>query len=107
MLSFKKTAEASYIAVFQSKHEVLSRNDCYLVKKEVLKLLKSHLEVTIDLHGVKNIEKSGVIFLHELKRLMNSRKCTLRFVNADPAVSIIIADIERKKLQNEIGIGMD
>jgi ABC-type transporter Mla MlaB component len=97
MLAIKKTGEGYYLATLTGEKEELGRNECHLMKKELMTLLKAHHEITVNVKGIKSIASGGFHILHELKNIADARRCKIRFINAEPSVETILAELTQKK----------
>lgn len=102
MVSIKKTGEGYYLASLNGKLEVLDRNAAYLIRKEIITLMKPHREISLDLKGVSKIESGGFKILQELKSLMENRKCKLRFINVEATLLGKISDLNKIKKQPDL-----
>jgi anti-anti-sigma regulatory factor len=87
MITISKTGEGYYLVSLQGKPELLGKNSCLLIKNEILVLMKPHREISLDFKGVIKIDPAGYEILHELKSLMDEKKCKLRFINIDSSIS--------------------
>ncbi len=99
MITVKKLDENKYYVALISDSNVLNRNNCYIIKKELIKLMKAQREITLDLVGVENIDFSGLEILLELRDMMDAKKCKFTFTNVDPSVSKKISAVKSKKQQ--------
>ena len=102
MVTIRKTGEGYYLASLVGKNEVLDRNAAYLIKKELIKLIKPHREISLDLKGVTTIESGGFKILQELKSQMETRKCKLRYINVEAALWSKISDLNKSKKQTDL-----
>ncbi|MBN2520239.1 MAG: anti-sigma factor antagonist [Bacteroidales bacterium] len=107
MITIKKTGEGYYLASLQKQTDTLDRNYCYFIKKELVKLMKPHREISLDLKGVTKIENNGLKILYELKYLMDNKKCKLRFINIDPSIQKKITELTGKSLKQPKGIDIE
>jgi ABC-type transporter Mla MlaB component len=99
MVTIKKTGEGYYLASLDGKLEVIDRNAGYLIRKELIKLMKPHREISLDLKGVSRIETGGFKILQDLKSLMDTRKCRLRFINVEASLVSKGTDLNKIKKQ--------
>jgi len=99
MVTIKKTGEGYYLALLDNKLEVIDRHAGYMIRKELIKLMKPHREISLDLKGVSRIESGGFKILQELKSLMETRKCRLRFINVEASLISKVTDMNKIKKQ--------
>ena len=99
MFSIKKTGEGYYLATLTNNQEVLSRIECNHLKRELSQIVKPHREISINIKGVKSINKEGYRILEELKWLADQRNCKIRYINVDPLISASISKLTEKKVQ--------
>jgi hypothetical protein len=97
VIAVKKTGEGYYLATLTDKPEVLDRNAVYLIRKELIKLMKSHREISLDLKGVARIKPGGLKILQELKIQMDSKKCKLRFINVEASLIDKIDELRKSR----------
>ncbi|MFH0758159.1 MAG: STAS domain-containing protein [Bacteroidota bacterium] len=107
MLTIRKTGEGYYLASLTGEKEELGRNDCHLMKKDLMAVLKPHREITISMKGVKSITAGGIHILEELKHAADARKCKIRFINAEPSVAPVLAELTQKKAQQHNTLEID
>lgn len=86
MLKIKKTGEGHYLATLEHRTEELDRNNSYLIKKELSSIVKPHREITVDIKGVYSINIGGYKIIQELLNKANTKKCKIKFINAEPFV---------------------
>lgn len=86
MLKIKKTGEGHYLATLDHRTEELDRNNSNLIKKELSPIIKSNREITVDIKGVFSINIGAYKILHELLNKANAKKCSIKFINAEPFV---------------------
>ncbi len=99
MLTIKKTGEGYFLASLTGHNEELGRNECHMIKKEIMPIIKSHREISINLKGIKSIDNGGFNILHELKGVSDKNGCKLRFINVEPVLTTKIAGLTDKKAQ--------
>lgn len=99
MITVKKLEENKYYVALVADSNTLNRSNCYIIKKELTKLMKAQREITLDLTGVKNIDFSGLEILLELRDMMDTKNCRFKFLNVDPAISKKISGVKSKKEQ--------
>ena len=87
MLNIKKTGEGHYLATLINRTEELDRNNSYLIKKELSSIVKPHREITVDIKGVKSVNNGGYKMIHDLLNMADTKKCKIKFINAEPSVS--------------------
>jgi ABC-type transporter Mla MlaB component len=104
MLTIKKTGEGYYLASLAGHNEALGRIECNLIKKEIRTVMKPHREVTINVKGIKSIDKRGFQILLELQHIADANRCKVRYINADPAVAQKLRDLTEKKRQQFLEI---
>lgn len=107
MLTIKKTGEGYYLASLTGHKEKLGRNECHMMKKEIMTILKPHREITININGIKSIDKGGFNILHELKNVADRNKCKLRFINVEPSLTSKISGLTDKKIQPQKEVEID
>jgi hypothetical protein len=97
MLTIQRTGEGYYLVSLTGHKDKLGRIECYLMKKEIMTILKPHREISINMKGIKSIYNGGYIILHELKNQAENSKCKLRFINAEPSVYVKITGLNELK----------
>ena len=62
------------------------------------------MQITVDITGIRSIEKEGYRILEELKQQADHKRCRIKFINVDPQVLPAIRKLQEKKvqLQNEL-----
>jgi len=99
MFTIKKTGEGYYLVSLASPKTELRRNECHFLRKEIMTILKPHREISVNLKGVKAIDKGGYMILQELKHIADRYKCNIRFINVDPLLTAKISSLTAKKSQ--------
>lgn len=94
----RKTGEGYYLATPTSINGILSRNDCNQLKRELSMIIKSHREISIDVRGIKAINREGLKMLQEMQYLAVHKKCKLRYINADLLIQPLITKLTEKKV---------
>ena len=107
MLSIKKTGEGYYLAAIASGIQELDRNSCYTIKKELSEIVKPHREISFDIKGVKSINSNGLKILQEFMDIVATKKCKVRFINVDPAISGSISILSGKTAKTTKSIEME
>ena len=107
MLLIKKTGEGYYLASLTGKIKELGISECHIIKREILVVIKSHREVTLDINGIKNIDKGGLKILSELMSHAENKKCKLRFINVDSSLNKKISELTGKKVMQRNEIDLD
>jgi len=97
VLTIKKTSEADYLAFLTRKMEKLSRNDCYLIKRDLGPLLKPHRVVSLDLKGVTAIDRGGCEILADLKNQGAKKHGILKIINLGQSINQGINQIAEEK----------
>ena len=59
MFTIKKTGDNYYLASLKTNQDSLGRTECNHLKHEIQQLIKPHREITINLKGVKSINREG------------------------------------------------
>ena len=101
MLKIKKTGEGYYLASLITRDEELDRNDCYLAKKDLVPIIKSHREISFDMTGVKSIHPGGLSVLGDLLIMAKNKKCKIRFINAAPSISPSLVSLAEKTVESQ------
>jgi ABC-type transporter Mla MlaB component len=103
MAKITKTGEGYYLATPTSKDGVLGRNDCNQLKRELSQIIKSHREISIDVRGIKSINREGLKILQEMQHLADQKECKLKYINVDLLIQHHLAGLSEKKvtLQDE------
>jgi len=103
MIKIRKTGEGYYLATPSSINGIMSRNDCNQLKRELSMIIKSHREISIDVRGIKVINREGLKILQEIQNLVVHKKCKLRYINVDLMIQPLITTLSEKKvaLQDE------
>lgn len=106
MISISKTGEGYYLVSFGPGQSILKRGDCTQLKHRLSELFKPHREISIDIRGIRGIEKEGFRILEDIKLRADQKKCRIRFINVDPQVSPAIKKLHETKVQfqDETGI---
>jgi anti-anti-sigma regulatory factor len=99
MFSISKTGEGYYIATLRTNNTVLKRVECTQLKHALSDVVRPHREISIDIKGIKAIEKEGFRILEELKKRADTKNCRIRFINVDPQVSPAVKKLSEKKVQ--------
>jgi hypothetical protein len=99
MFTIKKTGEGYYLVSLAAPIKEMRRNECHLLRKEIMPILKPHREISVNIHGVKTIYKGGFTILEELKSVADRYRCNIRFINVDPGLASKIASLTAKKVQ--------
>jgi anti-anti-sigma regulatory factor len=99
MFSIKKTGEGYYLASLRTSLEVLGREECNHLKHELLQELKPHREISIDMKGVKNIQREGFRIIKEMVRQADQKRCRIRFININPMITASISKLSQKKVE--------
>ena len=104
MVRINKTGEGYYLATPIISDEILSRAVCNQLKREVSQIIKAHREISIDIRGIKSINREGFKILQELQYHATQKRCKLKYINVDPVVYPNIAKLTEKKvyLENEL-----
>ena len=100
MFSIQKTGEGYYLATLRSVHSVLKRADCTHLKHVLSDVIKAHREISVDIKGIRSIEKEGYRILEEIKRHADMKNCRIKFINVDSQVSPAIKKLLDKKVQH-------
>jgi len=98
MITIKKTGEGYYLGSLAGHRELLGRHECHLIKQELAPIIKPHREITLDIKGVKQIDRGGFEILQEMKLLADHKNCKLRFINPDKLIAEKISELNRKKV---------
>jgi len=103
MIKIRKTGEGYYLATPICINGILSRNDCNQLKRELSVIIKSHRNISIDVRGIKVINREGLKILQEMQSLAVQKKCNLKYINADLLIQPLITTLSEKKvaLQDE------
>ena len=99
MFNIKKTGEGYYLATMETSQSMLRRVECTHLKHALSEVIKPHREISINIKGIRSIEKEGYRILEELARRADQKNCRLRFINVDPLVSPAITKLSEKKVQ--------
>jgi len=99
MFTIQKTGEGYYLASQRSGHSILKRVDCNHLKHVLSDVIKGHREVSVDIKGIRSIEKEGYRILEEIKHRADEKKCKIKFINADPQIYPAIKKLLEKKVQ--------
>ena len=90
--------EGHYLATLINRTEELDRNNSYFIKKELASFVKLRREITVDLNGVKYVNKGGYKILRELLNKAYTKKCKIKFINAESSVSNKLLNLTEKIL---------
>lgn len=99
MLAIKKTGEGYYLVSLTGHKVELGRNECHMLKKEIMAILKPHREITINIKGIKSIDNGGFNILHELKNVAERFKCKIRYINVEPEIATKVSGLTEKKVK--------
>lgn len=99
MFIIKKTGEGYYLVSLAASRTELRRNECHFLRKEIMTILKPHREISINIKGVKVIDKGGFTILQELKNVADRYHCKIRFINVEPGLSAQISSLLTKAIQ--------
>ena len=99
MFKIEKTGEGYYLATLVSSQSVLRRVECTQLKHTLSSVTKPNREISINIKGIRSIEKDGYRVLEEVKHRADMKKCKIRFINVDPQVSPAIEKLMKKKVQ--------
>jgi hypothetical protein len=101
MVQIRKTGEGYYLAIPTSKDGTLSRNDCNQLKRELSLIIRSHREISIDVRGIKAINREGLKILQEMHELSAQKKCRLRYIHVDVLIQPHITRLTEKKVTHQ------
>lgn len=87
------------MATIRPSNELLSRPECNHLKRELAQVIKPHRAISIDIKGVKNIDKEGLKILQDIMRHAAQKKCTIQFTNIHPSISASISKLKEIKVQ--------
>lgn len=99
MFIIKKTGEGYYLVSLAAPRTELRRNECHFLRKEIMTILKPHREISINIKGVKAIDKGGYLILQELRNVADRYHCKIRFINVEQGLSAKISSLTTKTIQ--------
>ena len=99
MFSLQKTGEGYYLATLRSSHSVLKRADSTHLKHLLSDVIKAHREISVNIKGIRSIEKEAYSILEDIKQHADAKKCKIKFINVDPQVFPAIKKLLAKKVQ--------
>ncbi len=106
MLKIRKTGESYYLASLTDLKRELDRNDSYLIKKELIPIIKSHREISVDLKGVRTVTEGAFGIFRDLVTQAETKRCKIKFINDDPLVNSkfisMVREITRLQKESEI-----
>jgi len=101
MIRIQKIAENNYLATLNNSVEILTKDNCAFIIKEIEGYLNSQNGVLLDLKNVHNIENSGIEVLLAYKNHVDQKQSSLKFINGNLLLSKKIS-ILRMKLKNRM-----